>query len=226
MTGSHHRTHSGLAAPLRHPGRTLVALAALFAVVGSSSVALAFTGTGGGGSGKFAATFDARAVGDPTAESCPALGRGGLKTEARYQGTMTIDGEEFAFNFTTLEILVDRSTGVGTAEGNWQLAEPPDPDIVASGELIAVVKMADLEPPDPDLEPPDPDLEPPDPDLELHGLLIGLAEPPEPDMPAQRLLANFTASLSEGALNFTTVGDPGTRLLPAVQGVLLPAVKC
>ena len=117
--------------------RLIQTVLAVAAVAAFASVAAAAFG-GGGGAGKFAATFEARAVADPTAESCPALGPGGLKTEARYQGTMTIDGEEFAFNFTTLEILYDRSTGVGTAEGTWRLIEPPDPDVVARGELLAL----------------------------------------------------------------------------------------
>jgi hypothetical protein len=112
----------------------------------------------------------------------------------------------------SLEVIFDGRTGVGTAEGTWQLIEPPDPDRVARGELIGVVTS----------DPPS-EAEPPDPDLELHGLLIGLIEPPDPDMPAQRLIGNFTASLADGARNFTgavgdpSIGDPSTgELLPAI----------
>ena len=47
--------------------------------------------------------------------------------------------------------------------------DPPDPDKIQS--LLDeynrnLMRIFDLEPPDPDLEPPDPDLEPPDPDTE------------------------------------------------------------
>jgi hypothetical protein len=181
------------------------------------AAAAAFSGTGGGGSGKFAASFDARAVRDPQIDFCRGLGPEGQKIEGRYEGTMTLDGEEFAFNFTTLEILFDRRSGVGTAEGTWQLGDPPS-DLVGRGELIAVVNMT---------EPPDPDLEPPDPDLELQGVVTGLLEPPDPDLPAQRLVGNFTASLGEGA-TFPhlkgTVGDPSGPAASAA--VVIPAVKC
>jgi hypothetical protein len=232
VTGSHDRTGSVLTLPLRHLGRTLAALTALVLVVGGTSLAAA--ATGGAGAGRFAASFDARAVGDPSIESCPALGREGQKIEARYEGTFTIPAEErrLAARFS-LEILFDRSTGVGAAEGTWQLAEPPDPDadppseadppteasVVGRGELIAVVTA----------DPPG-ETEPPDPDLELQGLVIGLAEPPDPDKPAQRLLGSFTGSITDGTLNFTggvgdpSVGDPsGPATSPAV---LLPAIKC
>ena len=199
----------------------LVLTAALAAV----AAAAAFSGTGGGGAGKFAATFDARAVGDPSIESCPALGPEGQKIEGRYQGTMTIDGDELEFNFTTLEALVDGAAGVGTANGAWKLTDPRTQDVVGRGELFAVVDF--------DLEPPDPDLEPPDPDLELHGLLIGTLEPPDPDLPAQRLLGNFSASLGEGAtfphlkgtVGDPSVGDPSVAD-PSSPAILLPAVRC
>jgi hypothetical protein len=170
----------------------------------------------------FAATFDTRAVEHAAIDFCRGLGPEGQKIEGRYQGTMTIDGEEFAFNFTTLEILLDRSTGLGTAEGTWQLGDRSG-ELVGRGEIIAVVNMA---------EPPDPDLEPPDPDLELQGVVTGLLEPPDPDLPAQRLLGNFAASLGDGT-TFPhlkgTVGDPsvGDPSGPAASpAVLMSAVNC
>jgi hypothetical protein len=206
----------------------LVVVGALLAL--AASVSQAAIGRGEGAEA-FAATFDARAVGDPTITSCPGLGPDGLKIERRYEGTFTIPAEErrLAARFS-LEILFDRSTGVGTAEGNWQLLDPPDPDIVARGGLITVVKA---------LDPPDPDLDPPDPDLGLHGLVIGSLDPPDPDLPTQRLLGNFAASLGDGA-TFPhlkgTVGDPTNLVgdptvgdstgLASDPAVLLPAVKC
>lgn len=213
MTASHHR-ESGSQLPLHRIGRKVAGLFAAFAVVlgGTSAVAGAFTGTGGGGAGRFATTFEARAVGDPSITSCPGLGPGGQKVGGRYGGTITIDGEEYAFNFTTLEALVDRSAGVGSAEGHWQLTDRRTGDVVGRGELIATVTA----------DPPS-ELEPPDPDLELQGLLIGLLEPPDPDMPAQKLLGNVTVSITDGTRVTGAVGDPAGV---SSTGLLLPAVKC
>jgi hypothetical protein len=191
-----------------------VAFVALFAIVGSTSIAVAAYG-GGGTTGKFAAAFETRAVADPTIESCPALGPDGRKVEGRYRGTMTIEGEEFGIHFT-LEALVDVRAGLGSAEGRWQLTDPRTADVVAQGELIGVVAAGD----------PTSEVNPPDPDLELQGLLIGTVNPPDPDMPAQRLIGNFTASLGDGA-TFPhlkgTVGDP-TGVGDPTDGELLPAI--
>jgi len=224
VTGSHHRTGSGSTGPLHHLGRKLVALVALFVVIGGTSLAAAAIGRGEGAA-SFAATFEARAVGDPTIASCPGLGPDGQKIEGRYEGTFTIPAEErrLAARFS-LEILFDRSTGVGTADGNWQAQVPDGPEIVARGELLAVVTT---------VSPPDPDVSPPDPDLGLQGLLIGTVSPPDPDLPAQMLLGNFTASLGEGAtfphlkgtVGDPSVGDPSVGD-PSNPAVLLPAVKC
>jgi hypothetical protein len=176
----------------------------------------------------FAATFDARAVGDPSIEACRGFGAAGQKFEGQYQGTMTIDGEEFAFNFTTLEILFDRATGVGTAEGHWQLADARS-ETVGRGELVAVVTAGD---PPGEGDPPS--------ELQLRGLLIGSLEPPDPDLeppdpdlPAQRLIGNFTATLGDGAtfphlkgtVGDPSVGDPSVGD-PSAPAVLVPAVKC
>ena len=226
MAHSHHLGDNHVGVLRRHVGRGLVASVALLLVVGGTSVAAAYSYGGGGTTGKFAATFEARAVGDPTVESCPGLGPDGQKIEARFEGWFAIDSVERPIQLRlSLEALVDRSTGVGTAEGNWQLAQPPEPDaqppepdLVGWGEFVAVVTA---------VSPPDPELDPPDPDLELHGLLIGYAQPPEPDMPAQRLIGNFTASLDEGA-TFPhlkgTVGDP-TGLAPN-PAVILSSDAC
>jgi len=205
---------------LRRLIQTVLAVAALATVASVAAAAHSFGG--GGGTGKFAASFEARAITDGTITSCRGLGLEGQKIEGSYQGTMSVDGEEFAFNFTTLEILFDRSTGVGTADGNWQAQVPDGPEIVARGELLAVVTG----------DPPG-EIEPPDPDLELHGLLIGYVNPPDPDMPAQRLLGNFTASLRKGwtfphlkgTVGDPSVGDPSVGD-PTNPAVLLPAVKC
>jgi hypothetical protein len=214
MNGSQH-AHGRVGALPRRAGRGFLAFVALFAIVGSTSIAAAYAYGGGGTTGKFAATFETRAVGDPTIASCPALGPDGQKVEGRYRGTMTIDGEEFGIHFT-LEALVDVRAGIGSAEGRWQLTDLRSAERVGSGELLAVVT----------LDPPDPDLDPPDPDLELQGLLIGTLEPPDPDMPTQRLIGNFTASLGDGA-TFPhlkgTVGDP-TGVADPTDGELLPAV--
>lgn len=199
--------------------RTLVI--ALLVALGATSLAAAAIARGEG-AGSFAATFEGRAVGDTTMKSCPGIGPGGQKIEARYEGPFTTAGdpptERPPSLRLSLEILFDRAAGVGIAKGNWQLVDPPDPDIVGRGQLLAVVSMVD---------PPDPDVDPPDPDLELHGLLTGAVDPPDPDMPAQLLLGNFSASLGEGA-TFPhlkgEVGDPtGLTSNPAV---LVPAVKC
>jgi hypothetical protein len=215
MIRSDHHTQPRGRALRRQVGRGLLVFAALFAIVGSTSIAAAYVYGGGGATGKFAATFETRAVGDPTIASCPALGPDGQKVEGRYLGTMTIDGEEFGIHFV-LEALVDVRAGIGSAEGRWQLTDPRSSDVVARGELVGVVT----------LDPPDPDLDPPDPDLELQGLLIGTLEPPDPDMPTQRLIGNFTASLGDGA-TFPhlkgTVGDP-TGVGDPTDGELLPAV--
>jgi hypothetical protein len=198
--------------------RTLAVLLVVFAIGGTSVAAAAFGG--GGGAGRFAATLEARTVTDGTITSCRGLGPGGQKIEARYEGTITVDGEEFGIHFV-LEALFDRSTGVGTAEGRWTLLDPSDREIVGRGELLAAVTG----------DPPS-EVNPPDPDLELHGLLIGMVDAPDPDLPAQRLLGNFTASLGEGA-TFPhlkgTVGDPSVgdpTGLESNPAVLVPAVKC
>jgi hypothetical protein len=208
MNGSIQHAHGRVGALSRRAGRGFLAFVALFAIVGSTSIAAAYAYGGGGATGKFAAAFETRAVGDPTIASCPALGPDGQKVEGRYRGTMTIDGEEFGIHFT-LEALVDARAGLGSAEGRWQLTDPRTADVVARGELMATVTG----------DPPS-ELDPPDPDLELQGLLIGTLDPPDPDMPTQRLIGNFTASLGDGA-TFPhlkgTVGDP-------TDGELLPAV--
>ena len=240
MIGSIRHIRGALVAPLQRSGWKPAALVAVLAVIGATSAAAGVIVPQK--AERFATTFEARAVGDPSITSCPALGPGGQKFEGRYGGTMTIDGEEYAFNFTTLEALVDRSTGLGSAEGRWQLTDPRTKNVVGRGELIATATtdpsseveppdpdfelqgmlIGTLEPPDPDLEPPDPDLEPPDPDL----------EPPDPDMPARMLFGNFSASLGggatfarlKGAVGDPSVGDPtGLTENPAV---IFPAVKC
>lgn len=225
MTGSTHHIRGALVAPLHRSGWKLAALFAVLAVIGATSAAAGIIVPQR--AEQFAATFDARAVGDPSITSCPALGEGGQKIEARYEGTFLpaelVPAEFMPAEFVPaefrLEILFDRSAGVGTAEGDWQLVDPADRSIVARGEIIATVTA------DPPTE-----AQPPDPDLELHGLLIGLAQPPEPDMPAQRLLGNFSASFDEGA-TFPhlrgSVGDPSVGDPSAPNpAVLLPAIKC
>jgi hypothetical protein len=218
MIGSSHRVRRAIAAPLGWSRWKLTALVAVLGVVtGAASAAAGLIVTEAPQAQRFAATFDAHAVADPTIGACRAL-PGLQKVEGRYGGTMTVDGEEYGIHFV-LEALVDRSAGLGSAEGSWVLTDRRTSDIVGRGELVTVVSS----------DPPG-EAEPPEPDLELHGLLIGLATPPDPDLPAQRLVANFTASLGEGA-TFPhlkgTVGDP-TVADPTTPdtAVLLPAVKC
>jgi hypothetical protein len=214
MIGSNQDTRGHVGALPRRVGRGLLAFVALFAIVGSTSIAAAYAYGGGGATGKFAATFEARAARTSIA-SCPALGPEGQKIEGRYIGTMTIDGEEFGIHFT-LEALVDVRAGLGSAEGRWQLTDPRTADVIGGGEFIGVIAASD----------PPSELEPPDPDLELQGLLIGTLEPPDPDMPNQRLIGNFSASLGDGA-TFPhlkgTVGDP-TGVGDPTDGELLPAI--
>ncbi len=111
-------------------------------------------------------------------------------------------------NFS-LEMAVDRTTGVGTAEGHWQFGDPPS-ELGGRGEFVAVVTAVN----------------PPDPDLELNGVISGLVDPPDPDLPAQRLLGNLAASIEGATFPHLkgTVGDPtGLTSNPAV---LVPAVSC
>jgi len=190
-----------LAAPPHRIGWKLATLVALFAAVGSASLAAA--ATSGAGAGRFAATFDAHA-GLPLIKSCPALGPGGQKIENRYRGTMTANGEEYALNFT-LEALYDSTAGLGSAEGRWQLTDPRTSDVVGRGEAIAVVRGLDPA------------------QLELIGLLMGQVDPPEPDLPTQKLLGTVAISITDGTHMTGAVGDPGG--MPSA-GLLLPAVHC
>lgn len=213
MNGSTHLIRAALTAHLGRSRRKLAALAALAVVVtGAASATAGIIVTHA--PQPFGATFEARAVADPTIESCrtlPAL----QKIEGRYGGTMTVAGEEYGIHFV-LEALVDRSAGLGSADGGWVLTDLRTADVVGRGELLATVTS----------DPPG-ELDPPDPDLELHGLLVGTLDPPDPDLPAQRLVGNFAASLGEAAtFPFLkgSVGDPtGPTVNPAL---LLPAVKC
>jgi hypothetical protein len=219
---------NGTTGPLRLIGRNFAVVLALFALAGTALAA-----SGGAGAGKFAAEFEARAVGDPSIEACRDFGLEGQKIEARYEGTFTVPAEFMPAEFVpaelapaefrlplrlSLEILVDRSTGVGTAEGTWQLGDPategdPSSELVARGELLAVVTAAESSA------------------LELDGMLVGTAQSAE-GTGVLSVLLNFTASLSDGAtfphlkgtVGDPTVGDPtGLASNPAV---LVPAVKC
>lgn len=215
MTASTPHTDGGAQAPPRRHGRRLAAFVALFAVVGTTSLAAAAIGRIDG-SESFAATFEARAVADPTITSCRAL-PAVQKIVGRYQGAITVPADERrATAQFAVEILYDRTTGVGTAEGTWQLGDPPS-ELTGKGKLIAVVTTAD----------PPSEAQPPDPDLELHGVLVGTLDPPDPDLPAQKLVGNFSASLGEGA-TFPhlkgSVGDP--TVLASNPAALIPAVKC
>jgi hypothetical protein len=223
----------------------LLAAAALLAI-GSATAVAGVIVTEHDGAGTFAATMEARALAAPTAKDCKAL-PAVQKLEARYVGTFTLadppgehgtraevdspiasdppseteppDPERFLLNFS-LEALYDRAAGAGHAQGKWTLADRAG-NVVGRGDLRAVVTAKATEPPEPDAPG---DAQPPEPDLQLHGLLIGAAEPPDPDRPALSLLAGFSASLADGALNFTgSVGDP-TAVGDAAA--LLPAVKC
>lgn len=200
---------SGITAALRHMRRNVGVVLALFALAGTALAA-----TGGAGAGKFAAEFEALAVGDPSIEACRDLGEGGQKFEARYDGTFTVPAEFMPAEFRpaefvpaefrlalhlSLEVLYDRSTGVGTADGTWRLSDPPsesDPptEFVASGELIAVVNSADS-------------------DLALDGMLIGIAESSAGDTKPLRVLFNFSATLSDGAT------------FPHLKGATFPHLK-
>jgi hypothetical protein len=212
------KTHRPTAGKLqRHAGRSILAASALVVAIGASSVAAAQVARTGSAEA-FAATFET-STGRPSITACAGLGPEGKKITGRYDGTLTIpaEGRRLAARFS-IEIRLDGRTGVGSADGKWQLVDPPDPDVVGRGELIGVVNLA---------QPPDPEVNPPDPDLVLRGLLIGLAQPPDPDMPDQRLIANFRATLAADAKSLSGVaGDPPIEITgdPPSEGELVPAV--
>ena len=172
----------------------------------------------GGSAGSLAAGFEARAVGEPTIEACPGLGqwrkksRGATK-KGRSRSRRTSDDSRRASRSRSCST-ARRASARRRVPGSWW--NPPDPDIVARGELHAVVNAVN----------------PPDPDLELRGLLTGTVNPPDPDLPTQRLLGNFAASLDEGATSPHLkgwVGDPTVAdpTAPAsTPAALVPAVKC
>ncbi|HEX5589330.1 MAG TPA: hypothetical protein VFX65_03450 [Candidatus Limnocylindrales bacterium] len=218
MNRSGHNAPGGIAALPRRASRGLPALIALFAIVGSTSLAAAYSYGGGGTTGKFAATFETRSARTSIA-SCPALGPDGRKIEGRYLGTMTIDGEEFGIHFV-LEALVDVRAGLGSAEGRWHLTDPRTADVIGRGELIATVTA------DPPSESDPPGESDPPSELTLHGVVVGTLVPSDPELPGQRLIGNFSASLGDG-MTFPhlkgTVGDP-TGVADPTHGELLPAV--
>lgn len=209
---------------LRHIARP-ARLTLLVVLVSTALSAAAFAGAfgTGGGAGTFAAELEARAVADPTVTSCPEL-PAVQKVEGRYEGTFEVEGEERPLGLRlSLETLVARGTGVGSAKGRWQFFNFTTREVVGRGELLAA-GVGD----------------PSAPGLELQGLLLGTVQgdpptesdpPTEADPPGERpelrLIGSFVASLGEGA-TFPhlkgTVGDPtGLESNPAV---LLPAVKC
>jgi hypothetical protein len=150
------------------------------------------------------ARFEAHAIGRPQVTFCPSRAPGGVTFEADYRGTFTAAEEELVFTLR-LEMRVDRDQELGAAEGTWTLVPPPDGDVVAHGELVAVFDGG-----------------------ELHGMLIGVipppegdAPPPEGDVPPGRLLANFSASLTADGNDITgAIGDPSIAPNPGV--LILP----
>jgi hypothetical protein len=145
------------------------------------------------------ARFEAQAIGDPHITPCPLLGRAGVKIETDYRGTFTTAGEELVFTLR-LEQLLDGEQELGAAEGTWTLTGR-DGGLQGGGELVAIGDVN-----------------------ELHGMLIGVTPPPEGDGPPGRLLANFSASLSDGGRALTgAIGDPS---IAPNSGVLIPAGNC
>jgi hypothetical protein len=146
------------------------------------------------------ARFELQAYDGPDITPCPFLGRAGVKIETDYRGTFTTAGEELVFTLR-LEQLLDGEQELGAAEGTWTLVPPPDGDVVAQGELVAVGDVNGL-----------------------HGMLIGTIPPPDDDVPAGRLLANFSASFSDGGRGLTgAIGSSNTAPNP---GALIPAGNC
>jgi hypothetical protein len=145
------------------------------------------------------ARFEAQAIGDPSITPCPVIGRAGVKIETDYRGTFTTAEEELVFSLR-LEQLLDRDRQLGAAEGRWTLTGS-DGGLQGSGELVAVGDVNGL-----------------------HGMLIGVLPPPEGDEPAGRLLANFSASLSEDGNDFSgAIGSSNTAPNP---GVVMPGGTC
>jgi hypothetical protein len=146
------------------------------------------------------ARFEAQAIGDPHIIPCPLLGRAGVKIETDYRGTFTTAGEELVFTLR-LEQLLDGEQELGAAEGTWTLTGR-DGGLQGGGELVAIDELN-----------------------ELHGMLLGTIAgiPPEPEG-TLRLLANFSASLSDGGRGLTgAIGDPNIAPNP---GVVIPAGNC
>ena len=145
------------------------------------------------------ARFEAQAYEGPDITPCPFLGRAGVKIETAYRGTFTTAGEELVFALR-LEQLLDRDRQLGAAEGTWTLTGA-DGGLQGSGDLVAIGEVNDL-----------------------HGMLIGVTPPPEGDGPPGRLLANFSASLSDGGRGLTgAIGDPSIYPNP---GVVMPGGNC
>jgi hypothetical protein len=180
-------------------------------VVTAALIAVGLAAAIGRGTGAEAvsATFEARAIGDPSIKSCPSIGGTFGQFEASYQGSFTTNtGEELALTLRRLEILVDRETGLGAAEGTWQLQAPPEPEVVGSGELTAVFIG------DPNLIG--------DPNVfggKLHGMLLGGFEDPD----ERRAIWNFSASVRDGSVLTGAIGDPHIAPNPAV---LIPPGPC
>ena len=216
MTSASHSTH-GKTGVLGRLSRRLATGLILALAVGVTP-ALAGAVAEGGGIRSFTAELEARTVADPTITACRAIGPDAVKVEARYQGTFTIPADERRLQAAvSLEIMFDRATGVGSAEGRWQLTNDAA-ERVGRGELVGVVGAT---------TPPDPDADPLAAGLALQGFVIGAIEPPDPDLPAQTLIGDITATLGDGA-TFPhlkgVVGDPTATADPPSERELVPAV--
>jgi len=154
-------------------------LAAIVALVAVGAAGATFIGSGSG-TEEFAASFEAQAIRGPEITARPSLGPNGRKLEAKYLGTFETGTDNYYAITLRLELLlIDGDASLGSAEGRWMLTRATDGRVVARGELVAVAKG-------------------PSDDTRLHGMLIGVEFPPDPGLPQRMLLANFSASLTDG----------------------------
>jgi len=186
--------------------RVWIALAAIVALVAVGAAGATFIGSGSG-TEEFAASFEAQAIRDPEITACPGLvGPDGRKLEAKYLGTFETETDSYYAITLRLELLlIDGDASLGSAEGRWMLTRATDGRVVARGELVAVAQG-------------------PSDDTRLHGMLIGVEFPPDPVRPQRRLLANFSASLTDDFRS--VVGAMGDQELAPNPAVLHPPDPC
>ena len=184
--------------------RIWIALAAIVALVAVGAAGATEIGSGSG-TVEFAASFEAPAIKGPEITACPGLvGPNGRKIEATYFGTFETETDNatetdnyYAITLKLELLLIDGDASLGSAEGRWTLTRATG-GLVARGELVAVAQG-------------------PSDDTRLHGMLIGVEVPPDPVRPQRRLLANFSASLTDGFRSVAgAMGDQERAPNPAV----------